>query len=43
MIAKLFCFLMGHRDDPAGCRVDDGPFILTALVCRRCVRIEAVR
>ncbi len=42
MIRRLFCRLFGHNDTPLGCRINDGPWILTGVSCRRCYRYESI-
>lgn len=35
---EMLCWIFGHNDKPLVCRVNDGPWILTGVDCRRCYR-----
>ena len=37
---RAVCRFVGHNDKPLASRINDGPWILHGVDCRRCYRIE---
>lgn len=39
---RILCKVFGHNDTPLGSQVNDGPFVLAAVYCKRCHRMTLV-
>lgn len=37
---RAICRLVGHNDKPLASRINDGPWILHGVDCRRCYRVD---